>query len=160
MQAYTLELPLIFASADAPRTATLEYDSTCHGLKLTLHSLLPDGSWTAKTYAYMPKYVSFNESSLSKVLADYFVWRATQTHPEQLSAKANPDLTRYFAHYTGFRFDITKVEPFTAANEWEAYECLQPSALFDVVRVTFAYEWRTEERTRSGTEELKFFAMR
>jgi hypothetical protein len=81
MQAYTLELPVIFASADAPRSATLEYDNGCHGLKLTLHSLLPDGTWTAKTYSYVPNYVPFNEPLLSKVLAD--APRAAQRHGEQ-----------------------------------------------------------------------------
>ena len=159
MQAYTMELPLIFASADAPRTATLEYDNGCHGLKLTLHSLLPDGTWTAKTYFNVPSNISFSDSSLHKVLAESFVWRATQTHPEQLSVTANKDLVRYYSHYTGFEFAITKIEPYVA-NEWEGYGCLERSVLFDSVRVTFAYEWRTKDKTHNKTEEIHFHCLR
>ena len=150
-----MELPLIFASPDAPRLATLEYDNTCHGLKLTVRSMLPDDTWTAKTYFNVPNYISFSDSSLHKVLAEYFVWRATHWRPEQLSATANKDLARCYSHFTGFQFDITKIEPF-APNECEGYGCLERSALFDSVRVTFAYEWRTEDKTRNKTEEIHF----
>ena len=155
MQAYTMELPLIFASADAPRTATLEYDNGCHGLKLTLRSLLSDGAWKETTYVNVPKYVPYSEKSLHKTLADYFVWRATQTCPEQVSATANQDLAQYYSHYKGFEFAINKVEAY-APNEWEGYECLKPSALFELVRVTFAYEYRTQNATHTNTEVLNF----
>jgi hypothetical protein len=44
-------------------------------------------------------------------------------------------------------------------NEWEGYGCLERSVLFDSVRVTFAYEWKTEEQKHNKTEELKFHSM-
>jgi hypothetical protein len=86
------------------------------------------------------------------------VWRATNWQPEQLSATANKELGLYYSNYTGFEFVITKIGAFEP-NEWEGYECLERSALFDLVRVTFAYEWRTKDRTHRRRDELKFHCL-
>jgi len=137
MQFYTVPLT----------SCTLEYDNSCHGLKLTD---------SGKTYVYMPQNITFNEASFSKTVAEYFVWKATQTCPQQLSATANRGLATDYKHYTGFDFAIIKIEPYAPKNEEEGYECLLHSGLFELVRVTFAYEWRTTDRTHTKTEELKF----
>jgi hypothetical protein len=147
-----MQVPLTSASSNL-NTATLHYDSLCHGLVLDLPTLqltsADDACQTTELlvggkYMCVPQWVFIVDPSLFKVVADYCVWNATQNAPEQLSHTANPHLKTYFDCYTHFGFTIDKVEHHNGPkNECEGSCCLKGDNLLELVHVTFTYECHT-----------------